>query len=752
MKKVIMTIVIMLSGFLYSEESSVVKRYAILVGANNGGDERAILRYAESDAKMVADVFSDLGGIENNDSLLLLNPNISSIERTFKKITDRIRIDGSNTRTELIFYYSGHSTEEGLLIRNDLLTYQQLKKSLEDTNADVKIGILDSCSSGAFTLLKGGKHSAAFLVDESIKTTGHAFITSSAENESAQESNLLQASFFTHFLVSALRGAADSSMDGKVSLHEAYSYASNETLARTESTQAGAQHASYDFRLSGSGDLVLTDLRNAESNIELIEEDFGRFFIRDSEDNLISEVNKKYGSKLRVSVPASSYNIIKEVDGKYYKQSISLYSGDSISLKLNMYNPFVPEKNVIRGGKSNQIEYDLNVPESTAILGWSTMDKIRELNFDFNLISKAGSLEGVQISLINAVTNDAFGAQISGLFNINGGDLSGFQLSALFNKTGGNIEYYGIQLSSLFNIIDKGSDSFTIQGSTLFNSIGSDTEGLTMQNSVLFNLHEGNAHSFTIQTSGIFNKSKNIFGLQLSGLFNNSNRINGIQLSGLFNIAKEVNGLQATTLFNSSDDLAGIQVSGLFNKADDVRGLQISLVNTADFVYGSQVGLVNINKDIKGLSFGLVNISTEGIRNFSYRFTDKKESFIDYQFGSSIFYNLFYIGLPENLKDSKTYLDVGAGFGVHIPIGSFYTEIDLSISNSINFYSDLNINYTGSNPVGNIKFGLPLWDDIAVFVGANIILPIILDTKGFANLYNYNYENFTYTFYAGIRI
>ena len=316
---------------------------------------------------MVADVFSDLGGIENNDSLLLLNPTLSSLHRTFEKLNNRILMDGDDTRTELIFYYSGHSNEEGLLIRNDLFTYKDLKQTLENTKADVKIGILDSCSSGAFTLLKGGKHNAAFLVDESIKTTGHAFITSSAENESAQESNSLQASFFTHFLVSALRGAADTSLDGKVSLHEAYSYASNETLARTEITQAGAQHASYDFRLTGSGDFVLTDLRNAESSLEFQDEDFGRFFIRDRDDNLISEVNKKYGTSLKISVPASSYTVIKEVDGIYSRQSIDLRVGDSKYMSLYQYEEFTPEKNVIRGGKSNQVEYELNVPEATAI-------------------------------------------------------------------------------------------------------------------------------------------------------------------------------------------------------------------------------------------------------------------------------------------------------------------------------------------------------------------------------------------------
>nr|WP_281283536.1 caspase family protein [Thiospirochaeta perfilievii] len=708
----------------------------MLIGVNDGGDERAILRYAESDAKMIAEVFSDIGGIEKSDSILLLNPTLSTIKRSLDRLTKRIMSDGDKTRTELVFYYSGHSTEEGLLIRDDLYSYLTLKQDLENTTADVKIGILDSCSSGAFTLLKGGKHSAAFLVDESIKTTGHAFITSSAEDESAQESNTLQASFFTHFLVSALRGAADTSLDGKVSLHEAYSYASNETLARTETTQAGAQHASYDFRLSGSGDIVLTDLRNAESSLELADEDFGRFFIRDREDNLISEVNKKYGSSLRISVPSSTYTVIKEVDGIYYKQQITLYVGDSKPLTLNNYKEFTPEKNVIRGGKSNQIEYDLNVPEATAVFGWSTMDNIRELRSDINLFSKAGSLNGFQIALGSMVINDAFGAQISALFNVNGGDLSGLQLSGLFNTTGGNIENYGVQISGLYNWISNGSDSVTLQSSGLFNHIGSDTEGNVVQLSGLNNFIGGNSHGFNIQLTGLYNRSKNT---------------SGIQLAGLFNMSKNMNGLQISSLFNSGEQFKGIQVSSLYNSADNVYGAQISLVNKADYVYGTQIGLININKDIKGLSIGLINISTDGIKNFNYRYNDTtKEQFIDYQFGSSILYHLLYVGLPKDLQNIETF-SIGAGLGLHIPLGSLYTEADFSLNNRL-LYTKNNIEYLRSHPNLSLKLALPLWDDFAIFAGINFEFEDIFSNNTLNNTYLDDIEIAEHSFFIGFRI
>lgn len=734
MKKIIIiTICALLITTLYSNENIRVKRYAILVGANDGGDERAILRYAESDAKMVAKVLSDIGGIDSTNSILLLNPNLESLEKSFIKIKGIMDENEESVRTELIFYYSGHSDEEGLLMREDHFYYKDLKNSIKNTGADVKIGILDSCSSGAFTRLKGGKHNAPFLIDESIKTEGHAFITSAAEDEAAQESNRLQASFFTHFLVSALRGAADSSADGKVTLHEAYSYASNETLARTERTQAGAQHASYDFRLSGSGDIVLTDLRDAESSLILIEEDFGRFFIRDSEDNLISEVNKKHGSNLTISVPSSKYTVIKEVDGNYSKQEITLLSGENREVKIYRYTSFIPESNVVRGHSKEYIEYSLNVPESTAIFGWSQREKLRTAKGDFHFLSKARELEGYQISLANLVANDVNGGQLGLFLNVGGGDFSGLQASTFFNVVGGNIENYGLQFSSLYNWVSHGSESLAIQGSGLFNKIGSDTEGLTIQLSGLFNTIGGNAHSLTTQITGLYNISGNL---------------PGFQLSGLFNVAKNLKGSQISGIVNKSDELRGLQISGIVNTSDDVYGAQISLINTADFVYGTQIGLININKDIKGLSIGLINISTEGIKNLSYHYDNTNDDhYLNYQFGSSILYHLVYVGLPQNIENIDKF-SLGFGGGIHIPIWEVYTEIDFSIKSKFNYTDD--VDYLDSFPILRAKIGLPLWDEVAIYIGTEFEFPRITESEDVD--YNTYYNDYSSSFYFGFRI
>jgi hypothetical protein len=85
-----------------------------------------------------------------------------------------------------------------------------------------------------------------------------AILTSSAAGEDSQESDSLGASIFTHYLASALVGAADADRDGYITVGEAFAYASSATLAATAATVTGPQHPTYRLDLAGREDLVLT--------------------------------------------------------------------------------------------------------------------------------------------------------------------------------------------------------------------------------------------------------------------------------------------------------------------------------------------------------------------------------------------------------------------------------------------------------------------------------------------------------------
>ncbi|HEY3448820.1 MAG TPA: caspase family protein [Myxococcales bacterium] len=249
------------------------RRLAVIVGNNAGTGELPALRYAEADAGKVARVLVELGQVPPEDLYLLQGRPVGDLEKVLSMLTARVAEihRAPDARAVLIFFFSGHSDGEGLEMGRERLLFPQLKSMLTATGAEVRLAFIDACRSGAAILAKGGKPAPAFAIrlSDELNTTGEAFLTSSAADEIALESREVAGSYFTHHLVSGLRGAADSSGDGQVTLAEAYRYAYDKTLSATAATLGGAQHPAYDFRLSGQGELVLTMLQKASASLEL---------------------------------------------------------------------------------------------------------------------------------------------------------------------------------------------------------------------------------------------------------------------------------------------------------------------------------------------------------------------------------------------------------------------------------------------------------------------------------------------------
>jgi hypothetical protein len=242
-------------------------------------------------------------------------------------------------RAEVVVYYSGHADEQGLLLGRETLSYRELKDAMHGIAADVGIGILDACASGVITRLKGGRLQPGFLTDESMQMKGYAFLTSSSGDEAAQESERIKGSYFTHALVTGLRGAADASGDGRVTLNEAYQYAFGETLSQTTATQGGAQHPSYDIRMAGTGDVVITDVRETSCTIVLGPEFDGRFYVRNAKRVLVAELYKPAGRTVELGLEPGAYDIHYEQEPALLDTTVSLADGDRKTLQRDAFRP-----------------------------------------------------------------------------------------------------------------------------------------------------------------------------------------------------------------------------------------------------------------------------------------------------------------------------------------------------------------------------------------------------------------------------
>lgn len=317
----------------FAPASAETRRFAVVAGANRGRSDRVPLRWAVSDAERFASVLTHLGGVPAADCLVLRDPSRQAFLAALASVGERATAaKQAAARTEVLLYYSGHADERGLMLGRDVVSYREIKDALQEISSDIGIAVLDACASGAITRLKGGHPQPAFLTDISMQMQGHAFLTSSSENESAQESERLQGSYFTHALVSGLRGAADLSGDGKVTLGEAYQFAFNETLAQTTATQAGAQHPSQDIRMAGTGDVVMTDVRETSSSLILGPDYEGRFFVRDSRQHLVAEMYKAGGRTVELGLEPGKYEIQFDQAPQLLSASLTLGEGERHSL------------------------------------------------------------------------------------------------------------------------------------------------------------------------------------------------------------------------------------------------------------------------------------------------------------------------------------------------------------------------------------------------------------------------------------
>lgn len=627
-----------------------VRRFALLVGVNDGGPGRPRLRYAASDARAFGRVLEELGGVQPSDTLMLEEVDRAGLLRGLERLKAMVAEAGAaGGRTEALVYYSGHSDEEGLLLREERVEYGELRRALEALPADVRIAVLDSCASGTLARRKGGKRRPAFLVDASASVRGHAILTSSSEDESSQESDRIGGSYFTHNLVTGLRGAADATGDGRVTLHEAYQFAFHETLARTERTRGGAQHPAYDIELAGAGDLVLTDLRTTDAGLTLAEPLDGRLYIRNAVGQLVVELNKQGGRTTELGLQPGDYTVLREQRGQTSTAGFSLKAGGKVVLAERDFSSVASEVTALRGGGGGEgVEARHYRFFNLAFAPRFQTNDMLEGPVDNGLslamgVGSSARLDGAALALGgNWATESVSGAQLAiGVNGVNG-PMSGAQLSVGGNWASGDVE--------------------GVQSTVGLNSAGGALSGVQM-------------------AVGANTVSEGVVGLQLGvGANWAASDMSGVQLAaGLNRVAGQMRGLQVGSGVSMASGLEGMQLS-LINVGGDVSGLQLGLVNVAGRMRGVQLGLVNLSNDIEGAPIGLLSISRNGQFHVETFGSDVSPTNVALKFGGRNVHTIITAGFGKQ-RDGERQWTLGLGLGAHIPFSeTFFLDADVVTS------------------------------------------------------------------------
>jgi hypothetical protein len=348
-----------------------VVRLALVVGNNAGGGDVPPLRYAENDAGKVARLLEELGEVPPAQLVLLQGQTPEALERAVERLRGMAlsaKQRQPDAKVALLFYFSGHSDGEGLELGPQLVPFSRLKALLAGTSAEVRLLIVDACRSGAALQQKGAKAKEAFSIrmNNSLDATGEAFIASSAADEAALESNEVMGSIFTHHLVSGLRGAADSSGDRLVTLGEAYRYAYDQTVTRTSMLAAGGQHPSYEYKLSGQGEWVLTSLRQLTGAL-VLPKDTERAVITDVlRDQIIAEVPR---GVQQVALAPGSYGVRVFREGIGYGGRVVVPEGVPLKVSFEQLERLSVATPVARKGAFGEVNADWRSTRVLSVAG-----------------------------------------------------------------------------------------------------------------------------------------------------------------------------------------------------------------------------------------------------------------------------------------------------------------------------------------------------------------------------------------------
>ncbi len=337
MKPRVSALLLLIACLLPVAASADIARFALVAGNNRGRERERSLRYAQSDAKQFATMLEDLGGVQDDNLVLLTGDGADSFREALAGINAKIDklVPAKVPRAMLLIYFSGHSDGVNLEFGSQLLPYAELRRMIESSSAKVKITFIDSCQSGRLTSVKGGRPGPAFdlVLTDHIDADGTAIITSSSSGENSQESVDLRGSFYTHYLLSGLRGAADGNQDGKVTLAEVYQYAYDKTVTETARTLAGSQHPTYDYKIAGRGQVVLTDLERARAKLVFGPAVKGGFLVvRKESESVVAEMSKPYGSRRTLALAPGIYEIAQRRHGRLFSEEIEIAPGGTVKV------------------------------------------------------------------------------------------------------------------------------------------------------------------------------------------------------------------------------------------------------------------------------------------------------------------------------------------------------------------------------------------------------------------------------------
>jgi hypothetical protein len=316
----------------------VIERFALVIGNNRPlGSRSAMLRYADDDAVATQRLLVEAGV----DSLLLASfdadtrrmfpettpfaaPRVEALERAYAALLVRMRAARERgSDIDFLFFYGGHGDVDNgegfVVLENGKLTRSQLFALLSRSLATRNHVFIDACKSYfiAFDRGPGGQRepylgsSIVAAVPAQLDNTG--FVLSTSSDRDSHEWERFQGGILSHELRSALRGAADTNLDRRVSYAEVAAFLDkvNQSIPNP--------HFRPDFFVRAPGGNLRETVLNwsrSRASLSFRAGDWGHFYIENARGDRLLDAHPASSQALILWTPDERPLFVRRNDGQ----------------------------------------------------------------------------------------------------------------------------------------------------------------------------------------------------------------------------------------------------------------------------------------------------------------------------------------------------------------------------------------------------------------------------------------------------
>jgi hypothetical protein len=327
-------------------------RLLVAVSTASGAPGELPLHHAADDAQQVQAVLTSLGGFRASDAILLADPSLAQLDEAMGRMRALARTHAPGEVT-FVFYFSGHGDRDRIHLGGETLDVATLAAQVRAVPAGLRVLVTDACRSYP-TRMKGASSEPGFAIASPAGTTGAGLVWlfASADGEPAQESDELRGALFTHYWVSALRGAGDANGDGRVTVAESYDFAYSQTLLRSARSSGVLQHPAAVFELREAAPLVLTSTSDGATAISFPRAADAHYLVYAVGSHaVLGEIWGSADREVVLALPPGRYLVERRLAGSAGGAEITLGRGEVRALRASDFRAVSSEALVSKGGE-----------------------------------------------------------------------------------------------------------------------------------------------------------------------------------------------------------------------------------------------------------------------------------------------------------------------------------------------------------------------------------------------------------------